>query len=348
MKNKILEKDIENLISHKNYFKDLEGYSVLITGSTGLIGSILVRSLIRNGNIKVYAACRDKQKFETMFSDYHCENLIPIYSDILSLDISNINVDYIVHGASITDSKTFIDKPVETIDIAIDGTRNLLKQCIGKKLRGIVYISSLEVYGTFNCYDGIMNVKETDSGYIDTMAVRSSYSEGKRMVENICKAYQSEYNLPIKVARLCQTFGAGVEYNDNRVFAQFARSIIEHKNIVLKTKGETIRNYCYTTDAVSGLLTILIKGKVGEAYNIANIKTTISIADMAHFVCNMYPDSGSKVVFDIAEDATKLGYNPIVKLQLSSEKLLSLGWKPDFELEDMFRNLIEGMKCCSL
>lgn len=348
MENKILEKDITNLIAHKKYFKDFKGSSLLITGSTGLIGSILIKALIKNGNIRVYAACRNKKKFETMFSDYFCENLIPVYSDIINLDISNIDVDYIVHGASITDSKTFIDKPVETIDIAIDGTRNLLKQCIGKQLKGVVYLSSLEIYGAFKNIDNIVTVKETDAGYIDTMAVRSSYSEGKRMVENICKAYQSEYNIPIKIARLCQTFGSGVEYKDNRVFAQFARAIIEHKDIILKTKGETVRNYCYTTDAISGLLTILSKGNIGEAYNIANMETTISIADMAQFVCDMYPDSGSKVVFDIVEDSSKLGYNQVLKLQLCSDKLSDLGWKPDFGLKNMFRNLIEGMRCYSL
>lgn len=346
MENKILENDIINLVSHKNYFKDFEGYSVLVTGSTGLIGSILVKTLIRNGNIRVYAACRNEKKFETIFCNYLCENLIPIYSDILYLNISNIEVDYIIHGASITDSKTFIDKPVETINIAIDGTNNLLKQCVGKNIKGIVYLSSLEVYGSFNNYAGIMNVRESDSGYIDTMAVRSSYSESKRMVENICKAYQFEYGLPVKIARLCQTFGAGVDYNDNRVFAQFARSIIEHKDIILKTKGETIRNYCYTTDAVSGILTVLSKGKIGEAYNIANMTTTISIADMAQLVCDIYPESGSKVVFDIVEDSTKLGYNPTVKLQLCSKKLVDLGWNAEYELKGMFTNLIAGMKEC--
>lgn len=346
MEKEVLVKDIEELISHKKYFEPFINSTVLVTGSTGLIGSILVKSLIRYGNIKVYACCRNEKKFSSIFHDYVCDNLIPVYADILNLDISDFAIDYIVHGASITDSKTFIEKPVETINIALDGTRNLLKQCIDKRLKGFVYLSSLEVYGTFRDYDGIKNVTENESGFIDSMAVRSSYSEGKRMVENICKAYQCEYGVPVKVCRLCQTFGAGVEYSDNRVFAQFARAIIEHKDIVLKTKGETIRNYCYTTDAVSGILTVLSEGNIGEAYNIANMESTISIADMAQLVCDMNPNSGSKVVFDITDDSFKLGYNPVVKLQLSSEKLVALGWNAEYKLKDMFENLIEGMKEC--
>ena len=340
MENKVLAQDIEELIAQKKYFEPFVNCSVLVTGATGLIGSILVKSLIRFGGIKVYANCRSREKFEKIFSDYFCDNLIPIYSDILTLDISNLGVDYIVHGASVTDSKTFVEKPVETIDIALDGSRNLLKQCVAKNLKGFVYLSSLEIYGSFNDYCGIKDVVEKDSGYIDTMSVRSSYSESKRMVETIMASYVSEYGLPLRIARLCQTFGAGVEYNDNRVFAQFARAIIEGKNIILKTKGETVRNYCYTTDAITGILTILCKGINGEAYNIANKNTTISIADMAKMICELYPDSCSKVEFDLNDNVQKLGYNPDVQLSLNTEKLLSLGWGPSIGLEEMFKRLI--------
>ena len=347
--NKILENDIEELISQKKYFEAFEETSILVTGATGLLGSILIKSILsyakqNQKKISVYAVCRSKEKFEKAFETYICDNLKPIFSDIISIDISKIEVDYIIHGASITDSKTFVEKPVETISIAVDGTRNLLQQCIEKNLKGFVYLSSLEVYGTFNSFKGIKNVTENEAGYINVLSVRSSYSEGKRMVENICAAYASEYKIPVKITRLCQTFGAGVEYNDNRVFAQFARAVIENKDIVLKTKGETTRNYCYTTDAVSGILTVLAKGVVGDVYNIANMQTTISIADMAKLFCSLYPDSNSKVVFDIAEDAEKFGYNPVVKLQLDSSKLESLGWNVKVPFEDMCRRLVKGMK----
>ena len=176
------------------------------------------------------------------------------------------------------------------------------------------------------------------------MSVRSSYSEGKRIVENYCISYMSQFGIPVKIARLCQTFGPGVEYNDNRVFAQFARSVIEGKDIILKTKGETVRNYCYTSDAVTGLITIMVKGENGQAYNIANMETTISIVDMANLVTTLLPESKSKLLFDIAPDATKLGYNPIMKIQIDSSKLQALGWKTEVPLKEMFIRLIQYMK----
>lgn len=347
--NGILENDIQELVSQKNCFEPFENASVLITGATGLLGSILAKSLIaysqkNNADITVYACCRNREKYERIFSGYQCSSLKPIFGDVKQLDISKLCIDWIVHGASITDSRTFIERPVETIETAFDGTRNLLRQCAGKKLKGFVYLSSLEVYGAFNDCDGIKNVLESDGGYIDTMSVRSSYSEGKRMVETLCASYAAEYGIPVKVARLCQTFGAGVEYGDRRVFAQFARAIIEGSDIVLRTKGGTVRNYCYTTDAVRGILTTLSKGRVGEAYNIANLDALVSIADMARLVCTLFPESGTNVVFDIAEDAGKLGYNPEVRLCLDSGKLEFLGWKAEISLDEAYRRMIAGMR----
>ena len=341
--NPIIESDIKELISHKKYFEPFISSSVLVTGATGLLGSLLVKALSNYAGT-VYACCRSKEKFDSVFDGYKTDNIVPIFSDIIDLDISKYSIDYIIHTASTTDSKTFVERPVDTINIAVEGTKNLLSQCVGKNIKGFIYLSSLEVYGSFPGYEGIKNVPETDYGYIELASGRSSYSESKRLVETLCKAYQNQYGVPVKIARLCQTFGAGVRYDDNRVFAQFARSVIEGNDIVLKTKGETIRNYCYTTDAIAGILTVLARGKAGEPYNIANKNTTISIADMANLFCKLYPESKSKVVFDIAEDTDKLGYNPIVKLQLDSSKLEKLGWNAEINLEEMIHRLIESLK----
>ena len=182
------------------------------------------------------------------------------------------------------------------------------------------------------------------SGVIDCLNTRSSYSEGKRIVECLCASYAAEYGVPVKIARLTQVFGPGVSYSDNRVFAQFARSVIEKKNIILKTEGDTLRNYCYITDAIKALLVILLKGSSGEAYNIANMKTAISIAEMAQLVVDLFPESNSKVVFDIVDDIGKLGYNSTVKICLDSSKLQQLGWEAKIDLKEMFRKLVSSMK----
>ena len=132
----------------------------------------------------------------------------------------------------------------------------------------MVLASTLEVYGTVT--DDRRPLTEDMQGYLDPMATRSSYPLAKRAAEALCHNYADEYGVHVKVARLAQTFGAGVNGNDNRVFAQFARSVMKNENIILHTTGELSRCYCYTIDAVMAMLYILLRGKDGEAYNIAN------------------------------------------------------------------------------
>ena len=251
------------------------------------------------------------------------------------------DIDYVIHGASPTSSKYFVSHPVETIGAAGDGTRYVLELAKQKQVKGVVYLSSLEVYGT-PAEDAGM-ITEKDYGYIEPLSVRSSYSEGKRIVECLCASYAKEYDVPVKVARLSQTFGAGVAYDDGRVFAEFARCAIEGKNIVLHTEGKTVRTYCYTIDAVTALLTILAKGQAGEAYNVTNMDTAISIYDMAKLVSGILPESNIAVERDIPEDLASFGYNPEMIVKLDSTKLQELGWKATVGLREMYERLIESM-----
>ena len=173
-------------------------------------------------------------------------------------------------------------------------------------------------------------------GYWDVMSVRGSYPVAKRAVENLCCAYASEYGVPVKVARLTQTTGAGIAKDDNRVVAQFARLAAKGEDIVLHTTGESARPYCYTMDCVSALLYILLRGKNGEAYNVANDNTYISARDMAEFLRDNFNPS-----IDVRVELNgNMGYAPVSKLDLSTEKLRALGWQPQYDLKQLFEHLI--------
>ena len=163
------------------------------------------------------------------------------------------------------------------------------------------------------------------------------------MVECLCASYAHEYSVPVKIARLSQTFGPGVAYEDGRVFAEFARCALEQRDIVLHTQGHTVRSYCYTKDALSALLYILISGKAGEAYNVTNMDTAISIYDMAKLVSGILPESNIAVERDIPEDLASFGYNPEMIVKLDSTKLQKLGWKATVGLREMYERLIESM-----
>lgn len=328
MNNSIFEEDIKNIINDFD-MSVFDGKTILVTGATGLIGKLCVKSLLNSGyNTQVIALVRDEEKAKNIFGE--SKRLTYLVQDINQRINTTRRVDYIIHAASTTSSKDFVEKPVETIYTAINGSRNVLEFAKNKQLEGMVYLSSLEIYGV----NEKENIKERDYGYIDILNPRSSYSESKKMVETMCISYGTEYGVPVKIARLAQTFGAGVSISDNRVFAQFAKAIINKENIILHTKGETKRNYCYTTDAVRGIFTILTKGENNNAYNVANENSYCSISEMAHLLENEY----TKVEYKI--DEVNRGYNPTVKIALNTEKLNALGWEAKVNLKEMFDRLI--------
>ena len=346
-KNKVLQEDLERIAASEQIeWEMLAGKTVLITGATGLIGSLLARGLVcasrtRGLDIRVLAFVRNQEKAERIFGNYLDAGLEIVTGDVTKPVETLAPVDYIFHTASVTASKDFVDRPVETILTTLKGTENLLEFAKQKQVRGMVYLSSMEAYGVVD--EAHYNVRETDYGYIDPLKVRSSYSEGKRMAEGLCGAYAHEYHVPVCTARLAQTFGAGIAKSENRVFAQFAHSIMDGMDIVLHTDGSKAHCYCYTTDAVLGLLTVLLKGKSGEAYNISNQETFCSIREMAEMLIREYPERGSRLIFDIPEDADKFGYAPTSRMLVNSEKLRGLGWKAEIGLPQMFDRLMRYM-----
>lgn len=345
MENKILQEDIEQIAGQYS-FAELKDTVVLVTGATGLIGSQVVKTLacvnrMQKLKITVLALARSEEKAKKVFGALlERGDVRVVLGDVTHPLAIEEPVDYVVHGASPTSSRYFVTNPVETIMTAIMGTKNILEFSKEKKVKGMVYLSSLEVYGVPQTDGGV--VTEEDYGYIDPLSVRSSYSEGKRMVECLCASYASEYQVPVKVARLSQTFGAGVEYADGRVFAEFARCAVEKRDIVLHTAGNTLRTYCYTKDAVAAILLILIKGEAGEAYNVTNKDTAVTIREMAQCVCDTFPESQIQVKFDMPQDLASFGYNPEMIIKLDPAKLEALGWHATVGLKDMFIRMVQA------
>lgn len=335
----VLKEDLEYIANYDLPYENLKGKTVLVTGATGLIGVSLVRALSTIGDIKILAFVRNEEKARKIYGED--SNVGLVIGDITNPICVSDKVEYIFHCASVTTSKVMIEKPVETLLTAVEGTKNILEFAKEKNVRSIVFVSSMEMYGSFEELDH--DVTEKDLGYIDPLKIRSNYPESKRLCENMCIAYLAEYGIPVKIARLAQTFGAGILPGENRVFAQFARSAINRENIILHTKGLSEGNYCYTRDCVTGLLTILLKGKDGEAYNVANPDSHTTIVDMAKMVANKIADGEIKVVFDIPESNT-FGYAADTKMKLNSDKLQKIGWKPEIGLEEAYKRTIKWMK----
>lgn len=336
--------DLYSITADSNIeWSKLKGSTVLITGATGLIGGALVRALAEASNkfaldMRTIGHGRNRKKGEALANEHNIEF---VASDILKPTIIGAlteQIDYVFHCAAITKSADMLAKPVDVISTEVDGTRNILELAREKVCKSFVYLSSMEVYGQSE----LREVRERDLGYLDLSNPRSSYPESKRFCELLCAAYMKQYKFPVKIARLARTFGAGTpnDENDMRVANQFARKAIAGENIELHTPGNSTANCCYTSDAVRGLLTVLLKGKDGETYNIANPEASMTIREMAEIVANEVCGGSIKVAVNIPEDFAKRGYAPDVGYVLNVDKLMDLCWHPQYDLVDMYKRLI--------
>ncbi|TAH69981.1 MAG: NAD(P)-dependent oxidoreductase [Anaerolineaceae bacterium] len=323
--------------------------TVLITGATGFIGGLLTNELIsmntlHNAGIKLVFPVRNLQKARDKYPSREdrnkCITFIEESLEEIHPNRFDMPIDYIIHCASVTKSSIMISNPVEVLDGIVIGTKNILDLARHKRVKSMVYLSSMEVYGVIE--NGECLVTEDMLGDLGIFSARSCYPLGKRIAEHYCYIYHKEHELPVKIARLAQIFGYGIDPNDSRVFAQFARSVCRNEDIILHTEGLSEGNYCESQDAVNALLKILIDGQDGEAYNVVNEENTMRIRDMAKLVADKIALGKINVIYDIPKDIS-YGYAADTNIRLSSEKLRKLGWKPTKNLEDMYRDLIIGL-----
>lgn len=336
--NRILREDIDTFSLPDNLKEALSGSVVMVTGATGLIGSMFVRCVnALNIGVTFILPIRDLKKAEVLFEGISDSviNLIPLDSEIINN--GNLKCDYIVHCASPTNGSYMSAHPVETFNTSVDYTKHLLEYSLKCKIKGMVYLSSIEYYGQI--FDN-EPVTEDMMGFIDHCSSRNSYALGKQAAEYLVFAYAKEYGVPVKTARLTQTFGAGISPTDNRVFAQFARSVVKGETIVLHTNGQSAKPYCYLTDCIAALVYILIMGDSGEAYNVATPNTFVSIRELAN-IFGRFSNLDNAIKSDLS---SQHGYAPETRVNLDSTKLQRLGWKPKHSLDEMVERLIEFVK----
>lgn len=330
-----LQADIQETIDNIDLFEPFRNSAILVTGATGLIGSMLIKTFLAaeekySLGIKLIGQIRNIEKAKDIYKDQ--------YEKMIFVNDPHVKCDYIVHTVSPTKSKYFIEHPVETIKASVESTIDVLEIAKDNNAN-LVYLSSMEQYGI--PYESGQRMTEDKIGTIDHLNIRSSYSESKRLCECLCVSYASEYGVKAKIARLAQTFGAGVSVDDNRMPMQFARSVIENKNIVLHTEGNSISNFVYLTDAISGILRIMQFGITGEAYNICNDKETRSVRNIAELVVKEVAKGSIQVQVERKEN---MGYAPDVNMYLDSQKLRTLNWKPEVNMVEAYIRLLDYLR----
>ena len=300
----------------------LDNNKILVTGATGLIGGCLVDVLLAHtGNYEVIALGRNRQRLERLLSRNKDDGRLRFICGDVTMPLnSQESFDFIIHAASGAAPADFAAHPVEVMKSNIKGVTNLMEYGMAHALKRFLFVSTGEVYGQG---DGRV-FTETDSGYVDCTSPRSCYPSSKRAAETLCAAYTAEYGCNTVTARPCHVYGPHFTESDNRVHAQFIRNVLRGEDIVMKSTGEQFRSWCYVVDCASALLYILLKGKCGEAYNIADTSAMITIRELAEMIAAI---GGRKVVMELPDTTEAQNYNPVKKSVFSTAKLEALGWK---------------------
>lgn len=319
-------------------FIPVKGGKVLVTGATGLIGSSVVDVLIAaneiDSNFLIYAMSRSESRLKERFGN----KVKYIAQDIVEPINNELEFDYIIHCASNADPKSYATQPVETILINVLGTNNILNYCKEHKSCRMLLASTFEVYGDIA---GISVYTEEMSGVIDQTILRNGYPESKRCCELLLRSYVNEYNINAVIARFPSVYGPTMLKSDSKAQAQFIRNVLNHENIVLKSRGEQRRTYCYVIDAVSGLIKILFDGISGEIYNIANENSISSIAEVARICAEI---AKTEVVFDLPDEIEAKGFSHSKDSILDNSKLKKIGWSAKYSLYEGLKETINYLE----
>lgn len=337
--------DIDKVLSILPELSDIENSSVLITGAGGLICSAVVDILImynetHKNKINIYAAGRAAEEMQSRFGEYFEKEYFhfALYDALKEDNKFDFSADYIIHGAGNAFPAVISKEPVETLCGSITGIKNLLDYAKANGTKRTLYISSSEVYGIKN---GNKPYAENDYGYVDILNPRNSYSVGKRAAETLCVSYANEYGVDSVIVRPGHIYGPTALPQDNRVSSAWAYSAARGEDIVMKSDGSQIRSYCYCLDCASAILTVLLKGESGKAYNISNPNSIISIKEMAEILANA---AGARLIREEADNAEKKLFNPMDNSSLDSKSLQTLGWKGLWTAEKGLVHTVEILK----
>lgn len=315
----------------------LTNKSILITGASGLIGSFLIDVIMYKNNVEglachIYALSRSEEHAKNMFSDYWDDDNFSFISHDVNESMEKItigNIDYVVHMASNTHPVAYALDPIGTITANIIGTQNLLDFAVQHNATRFVFTSSNEIYGE-NRGD-VELFDEEYCGYINSNTLRAGYPESKRCGEALCQAYRSQMNLDVVIPRLTRSYGPMLRSNDSKAMSQFIFNAISGEDIVLKSDGAQHYSYTYVADAVSGLLAVLLLGINGEAYNISDVESNITLKNLALILAKL---SGTKLKFDLPSKIESSGFSRATKALLDSSKLQALGWHAEYSLRE--------------
>lgn len=315
-------------------WRKLEGKTVMISGATGMLGTCLTDLLMLHGEIRVIALSRNEESARRRLGRYWDNPWFRYVSCDVSGKIPECGpVDYIIHAASNTHPRQYSQDPIGTISTNVLGTKNLLDYGVSHGAGQFCFLSSVEIYGE-NRGD-VERFREDYLGYLDCNTLRAGYSEGKRLGEALCNAYKEARGLDFVIPRLSRVYGPTMLGSDSKAISQFIKKAAAGEDIVLKSQGNQKYSYTFVTDAAAGVLWCMAQGTGGEAYNVVDEKSDITLKGLAQELAGI---AGTRVAFELPEETEQKGYSTATRALLDGAKLRGLGWSARV-------SMAEGLRC---
>lgn len=321
------------------------GKTILISGGSGFLGKYFL-SLFRYLNDNVLESpCKviSVDNFITGSKHPHFDhsdhkNIIEVWGDISYPLPIREDVDYIIHAAGVASPVHYMKYPLETIESAVSGIKNLLEFARKNKTQGFLFFSSSEIYGDPDPKS--VPTPETYLGYVSSTGPRACYDESKRLGETIATIYHQQFGVPTKIVRPFNVFGPGMGHADKRVLPMFAYKALNGEKLPVHGDGVQTRTFCYITDAIVGFTKVLLNGEPGQAYNIGNQDNEISMKDLAELFIKVVGEDAAYDLIpypatypggepqrrcpDLTKARTKLAYEPTVSLEEGLKRFI--GW----------------------
>lgn len=346
----VVGEDVERLLGDAaDVLPAFEGRTLLVTGGSGFLMSYIIDTVLtHNGRAK--RPCRVlavdnfasglPERLAHLKGHPHFRLLRQDIAEPLQLDEP---VDWIVHGASIASPPVYRRFPLETIRANVDGTRNLLDLATRERVRGMIVMSTSEIYGDPSA-DAIPT-PESYRGLVSSTGPRACYDESKRLAETLSVTYHQLHGTPVKLIRPFNVYGPGLRIDDGRVLPDFMRCVLEGRPIELLSDGSPTRSFCYISDATALMLRVLTADFAGEPINVGNDEVEISMLDLARTVARIGADVTGRpaipVVHRQSEEAAYLVDNPQRRcpdLRLARSRFPQ--WAPQVSLEDGVRRML--------
>jgi UDP-glucuronate decarboxylase len=339
--NTIIQEDVRTIAAGiRDVSKKLSGKTLLISGGAGFLGRYFLRTFqhlnryvlekpVRVISVDNYITGNHDSTFQ---GD---SNIVDVWADVTHPLPVREDIDYIIHAAGLASPVYYQKYPLETIESAVTGAKNLLELGRKNKLSGFLFFSSSEIYGDPDPKS--VPTPESYFGHVSSVGPRACYDESKRLTETICTIYHQQYGLPVTMVRPFNVFGPGMKHNDRRVVPMFAYQALNGETLTVHGDGHQTRTFCYITDAIAGFMKVLLRGKPGEAYNIGNADNEISMRNFAALFSDFIPAAKYKLIPypesypagepqrrcpDLTKSKKHLKYEPKVSMHAGLERFI--------------------------